>query len=279
MNIIRQIKNLWAVLLRGFTILRSTPQVVVPYLYLVLFHGILLAVLFLIPRPPLSSVLGPIIRAFWGEQSLHYPYNLTALPQIYSMAKNLVDMTAGVLCAGIMISMISQSYQAIKPDWLLGLKRSLRRYFRLAAIWALTVILVLGAGKLLAHFVFPRMTHYMLYMFIEFVTTVLIQAGLIFVIPAIVIENRKIVVALQRSLALLKHHFIETMFVVAIPCAFFIPLAFINTSYLMNRYFPEVTLWIMSFRIVMYVCIDLAVTLGATIIFMRHKEIEENSLS
>lgn len=279
MNFLRPFKNLWAVLSRGFGLLHANPRLLIPYVYLVFFHASWLTILFLIPRPPLLVILGPVIRAFVGEQALHYPYNLATLPHIYALSKYAVDMTCGIICAGIMISMISQAYQGVAAEWLLGLKRSLRRFFRLVVIWVLTFGLVVVAEKLLKHYIFPVMSHYVIYLLLEFLMTILMQSLLVFAIPVIIIENKKLLVALQRSLALFRHHAIETIIVVGVPCAFFIPLAFINTSYLMNRYFPEITLWVMSLRIFMYVCIDLAVTLGATIILMRHKEIEENSLS
>ena len=73
---------------RLFQLVRRYPIIVAPFIGVAMFEGFVLAVLFLAPRPPLSMALAPIIRAFWGEQFLHYPTNFLLLPKIFEYSRD-----------------------------------------------------------------------------------------------------------------------------------------------------------------------------------------------
>jgi hypothetical protein len=97
--------------------------------------------------------------------------------------------------------------------------------------------------------------------------------------PAIIIENKKTFLAMRRSFSLVKAHLPQALGVVLIPSMLFIPVFYAHARLplLMERFFPEVTLYVMAFRIFMLVAIDLLVTTGATILFLRYRERETGS--
>jgi hypothetical protein len=70
MNATPGILSLWKKVTGTF---KRYPAIMMPFGCIALFEILGLIILFLAPRPPFSSVLAPVIRAFWGEQFLHYP--------------------------------------------------------------------------------------------------------------------------------------------------------------------------------------------------------------
>ena len=70
-----------------FQTFKTNPAVYLPFLIFALIELTALIVLFLAPRSPANVLLGPPIRRLYGEQFLHYPYDLTLLPKLYYYAQ------------------------------------------------------------------------------------------------------------------------------------------------------------------------------------------------
>jgi hypothetical protein len=252
-------------------LLKQYPVLLTPFLVVGLINGLVLTALFLAPRPPLSIVLAPVIRAFWGEQFLHYPVNFLLLPKLFGYGKNAIDFSLGVILTGMAMTMIAQAEQRTQPSWWFGLKKGVRRYIRLVLIWAVTFAAALLTAKVFSHYAGPLLHSRKLLTGGEFLLGMLMQMLFVFAFPAVIIENKKTFRALGRSLAFFKSHFLETAVLVAVPSLLFLPVlyAYARLPFLMERYFPEMTLYVLALRILTLVAIDIIITLCTTVFFLN----------
>lgn len=254
-------------------IVKKYPVVFVPFIFIALCDAAALAWLFFSPREPVSVVMAPIISRFWGEPFLHYPANFLLLPNLYGYAKNLVDLTFGVLFTAVSISMITQAFsKGSSPQWFHGLQKGLRYYLRLAILWGLTMGLVIVSLRAFDRYAAPLIGFPGVSPAVSFIISIGIQAIFVFAIPAVVIENRKVFRAVKRSLEILKHHPQETFFMVFLPSLLLVPALTVNLPALMDKFFPEVTLLVMGARILLVILTDFLITAGVTVLFLRHRE-------
>ena len=77
MNTIKKIAG------EAFYIFKKYPRTALPLLIMGILDFVALYLLYLAPQRPVSVLLAPPVRAFWGEQFLHYPMNLFLLPKLY----------------------------------------------------------------------------------------------------------------------------------------------------------------------------------------------------
>jgi len=262
---------------RLYQLVRRYPIIVAPFIGVAVFEGLVLAVWFLAPRPPLSMALAPIIRAFWGEQFLHYPTNFLLLPKIFEYSRNVLTFITGILFSGIALSMLLQASQGQQPEWFLGIGRVARRYFRLVIIWGVVFGLSAACGKALSHYAgfFPSLRWFLA---AEFAATVAVQLLFVFAFPAIVIENRKTFMSLIRSLALVRLYPLTSFLIVFIPSLFVLPVIYVQLHLpaLMRTVAPEAALWALCLRIVLVTVVDCAVTLAAGMLLIIHRENEQS---
>src|SRR3989339_693704 len=243
MSLTTRLKNVIGFGKTGWHILCRDPRILLPFLCIVLFQYATLLTLFFAPRPPFSIVLAPVIRAFWGDQFLHYPYNFLLLPQLYNYAKNIIDITFGVFFIGIAVSMITQSYNNARPEWALGIQKTAKRLIRLILLWLITIAVIVGILKFIHLFSQSFISSIKVQLFLDFLAGTLVQVVFAFAIPAVIIENRKLLIALKRTTALCKNYPLETLLIVGIPSMLFLPLLFIDFVSLMKRFVPEITLY------------------------------------
>ncbi len=62
-------------------------SLLIPFIILFIVDIILISVLYLSPRYPLSVLFAPPIRKLWGSQFLHYPMNFMLLPKLFYYAR------------------------------------------------------------------------------------------------------------------------------------------------------------------------------------------------
>jgi hypothetical protein len=261
---------------RLFGLVRRYPIIVAPFIGVAVFEGMALTVWFLAPRPPLSMALAPIIRAFWGEQFLHYPTNFLLLPKIFEYTRNVLTFITGIFFSGIALSMLLQASQSQQPEWFLGIGRVARRYFRLFIIWGVVFGLSAACGKALSHYagLFPSLRWFLS---AEFAATIAVQLLFVFAFPAIVIENKKTFMSLIRSLALIRLYPLTSFLIVFIPSLLVLPVIYVQLRLpeLMRTVAPEAALWALILRIALVTVVDCAVTLGAGMLLIIHRENEQ----
>src|SRR5688572_26847591 len=116
------------------------PVVLVPFAVVSVVEGLALTVLHLAPRPPVSAVLAPPIRAFFGEVYLHYPMDLALLPRLFGPTQAAITLLLGSFCAGVLAMLVQRAAKGEegRPDW--------AQIFRSLLPYAVFFILINGAA-------------------------------------------------------------------------------------------------------------------------------------
>ena len=77
-------------------IVAKRPTVALPFLIAGLINAIALYILYLAPQHPVSALLAPPIRVYFGEQFLHYPANFLLLPRLFYAGEMVIDAFFGM---------------------------------------------------------------------------------------------------------------------------------------------------------------------------------------
>lgn len=256
-------------------VLRQNPIILLPFFIVGLFDVLLLILIYLAPRPPLSALLAPPIRAFWGERFLHYPLNLLLIPRLFNYGHIISTAFIGVLMTGAAIGMLKQAKEGCKPNILFNLIKSLRMYLGLLVIWLVMFGLVSAAFKgLPAIFHFKQGAASQIVFYAAFFISILIEAIFLYAIPAVIIEEKKAGAAIRRSISFSKSAFLLTLILVALPTFIYIPMIILGGKLpvLINRVFPEVVLIFLAVRIVISVVIDCLITCSTAVLFLNKRE-------
>ncbi|MFH1678447.1 MAG: hypothetical protein ABH914_02375 [Candidatus Omnitrophota bacterium] len=253
-------------------ILRKHPVVFLPFIIVGLCDAILVILLYLAPQYPFSVVLGPPIRAFLGEQYLHYPYNLLIIPRLFAHAHIVSTGIMGILMTGLAIGLIGEIKQGNKPSVLISLIRALKRYFVLLGVW----LIMFGLSFVVYKFpnLFVALKNQLILQvafYLSFFIVILIQVVFVYAFPAAVIEKKGLISAVKRGFMLTKQRFLATLLLVMLPSLLFVPVIIIkgNLGWLVQRLFPEVVLVVTGIGIVVTVVIDLVVTCATTVLFLQ----------
>ena len=131
---------------------KKQPKLLAPFLIMAALSGALLYVLYLAPQRPVALLLAPPIARFRGARFLHYPYNLSLLPELFYYAHLLLSASAGVLMTGLAIGMIKEAHAGKSPKILVNLINALRRALPLLGIWLIMFGCAYLSEKLLKEF-------------------------------------------------------------------------------------------------------------------------------
>ncbi|MEK6564637.1 MAG: hypothetical protein AABZ65_06390 [Candidatus Omnitrophota bacterium] len=249
--------------------------ILLPFILVGLVDVFLLLIIYLAPQPPLSALLGPPIKVFWGERFLHYPLNLFLIPRLFDIAHIISTALIGVLMTGAAVKMLEEAHGGLRPGLGRGIAKSLRVYLKLLVIWLVMFGLVSAVFKILpVIFHFKQRAASFMVLGAGFLISTLIQALFIYAIPAVIIEERKIFPAIKRSVSFCLGALLPTLVLVALPTIIYIPMLILKSklSFLMSKIFPEAVLIFIVSGIVISVIIDCLVTSSTTILFLNKKE-------
>lgn len=252
---------------------KKHPLLFMPFILAFVIDAALFSLILLAPQYPFSLVLAPIVRAFWGEQFLHYPANLFLAPQIFTYARYLVSVTFGIVLTGLAVSLIQQAYVCEALSVWTGVSKAVRRYIRLLVIWLITFAVMYLAIKVPT--ILPVVSGIPLAVFtLKFLVTVVVQAFFVAAVPAIIIENKKISGALMRAMAMVKNYPFLLLFSVLVPSLLFLPMTAlaVKMPYFIERFSPDVLAWVVYLRVGVTVVVDLLVTAAASLILLMHRE-------
>lgn len=264
----------WRSMLR---LLFQHPRVFAPFLIIGILNIVLLYILYLFPRPPFSIVFAPVIRTFWGEKFLHYPYNFLILPRIFDYTKSVFYVFAGGFFAGLSIQFIKNAYQNIERGLLLDIVRVVRAYLVLFFIWLTLFILSVITFKflpdLLGKFsIFPERAIFYLSLFFNLLVYTFFAYS-----PVLAVLNRRgFFSSLKGSFIFAGKNFLASFLLVMVPAIFYVLFLFIkgNLPYLRAKFFPEVTLIILVIGVIFSVIIDFVITSSVTLLFLKEEEKE-----
>ena len=127
-----------------FRNLRKSPGLMLPLLYLALIELFGIAIIYYSVQWPLNLVLAQPIRAFYHEISLHYPFNLVVLLQIFNKWESFTEVVFGSLLAGMTISMYNQLTKNMTIRFGKNFNIVFNRYLRLLGYGLLLFMIIYG---------------------------------------------------------------------------------------------------------------------------------------
>ncbi len=251
-----------------FYILRRHPIIIFPFVLISLCNALALYLVYLAPQRPVSLVLAPPIKVFFGERFLHYPLNLVLLPKLFYYAQIAVSILLGIVLSAFAVRLVARGYKDIKGSLLLDLISVCRRYFAVLTVWLVPFILGAAAVKLLSRFAPSSGIIQILFAMAVFIFTMFFQLAVIYMVPALVAGQKNLFAAWQINVRMLKNNFVATLFLVMVPVLFYLPVLWLKVKavYMMSRFFPEIVLLILVVSIAVMFVIDLMIV-GATSLF------------
>lgn len=275
--------------LNTFRALRTHPALFTPFLIFAALDVFALVVLYLAPRMPLRIVFGPIIKAIWGEQFLHYPLNFIKLPVMTSLARMGLTIFTGSLLTAIAVILVYQVYSKNETSFKKAFKASLKEYIPLFLIvgafigffFFLMRIITIGiwryftTGHAQLLFLGPNTWTGPVLLFLNFALAIIIQAAFVYAIPVLILEKKKLIPAVLGSFALFGKLLPQTIILVGLPMILSIPIVVLNINlvFLMNKLFPEFVFWMLFLgSLISALLIDSVVTVSTTFFYLITKE-------
>ncbi|MFH2138098.1 MAG: hypothetical protein ABII88_06270 [Candidatus Omnitrophota bacterium] len=263
------------------------PSVVLPFFILFTLEALWLSMSYYAPRPPVSIFMGPLIKAFMGEQFLHYPFNFLTLPRLLIIGRVFGHLSFGVIALAMTALATQQLTQDHSGVRLFGnFNRSFRRYPSLVSVG-----LLFGSGCLIFHKV-PRIIFArfiaggvddqfgIIFVFIlSFLLIVLLEMFLVYAPIFIIIMRQKLWTAVRNSIMFCLEFFWQTLSFVLLFRALNLITIFMknNLKVIMQvqfPQFPEVALFIMSADILLLFITHVAIAVMAAQRVLTHREIK-----
>jgi len=262
-----------------FKIVRRYPVLLLPFLITAIVQACALTILFNAPRPPVSIVLAPPIRAFFGDRFLHYPDNFLLLPQLFYFVGVIILMCFGVIMFGMSMGMLYQANAKAEKIKIFGnLNRSIRRYFALVSVWiipfVISLIILRGPRYLIFTFLKPTDPAKILFhlsFYIGVILVFIVEGFFIYTYPSIIVERKKIIGAIKNSFSVAKGALLVTVLLIAVPRVLDIGVILLKQNLIrfMNISVPEITLVILAGEIIITFITDSLVFLTTANLFIK----------
>jgi hypothetical protein len=281
-------KNFKTVLGTAVHTLTAYPAVFFPFLILGFIQLLILEFLYFIPRPPLSDVIGPIVRRLWSEAFLHYPLDLVLLPKLYYYAQIVIYLIIGGFLAGVAVKLIAsinsdskitvgKAFKETLPSYvhiLLNSILSFAVFLGLSQVYGLAVRRALQIRSEAGVFFWIKKVVILGEPYANFLIGIFVTALLAFVIPIIVIERKKFFAALFLNFKSLWRSFIFVFFIILLPTLLYVPILLLrsNINVLMDATVPDIQLWSIVLSIVVTLVIDAVVITAVTTYYLFKKE-------
>ena len=257
---------------RTFNILKKRPGVVVPFVIGAVFSGVGLWVLYLAPVRPVSIVLAPPIRSFFGEKFLHYPFSVLLLPKLFQFAQLALSATIGVIMTGLAIGMFKNACEEKGLKGKVNLVNSFKRYFALFGVWVVMFLFSFLSRKLtnrlcsgLSPQLFAALLTYTMAMFVQIV--------FIYAMPIIIIEKKKLLSALKQGLLFFKKFFLTSVVLTMIPAFLYFPMVALGQYLpkLIKKFSPEAVIVFLGLGILVTFIMDIFLTLSPTLLLLKER--------
>lgn len=262
--------------------------IIFPFCIIIFVQLLLLEVIYFSPRYPLNIFFGPLVKQFWSEKYLHYPYNFLVLPRIYqnSYIQAFVYILISSFFIACSILIIASINKGSKVKFRNILKDVIPYYFHIIVIASISVaaikLLFILSGNITQRALLIRSTTGIFYLikrtvllgspYLNLLFSVFVTTLFAYVLPIIVIEKKNIFKAIFLNFKTLWGSFWFTFSVILLPVMFLIPVLLLRSSLANNGFYPELTLYILILSAVVMVGIDVVVYTAVTIYYLLLKE-------
>jgi len=278
-----------------FTILRitiesviSNPIIFYPMCILAFIQLLCLELIYFTPRFPLSVFGAPVIRYFWGDVYLHYPFNFVLLPKIFHWVQIFIYIFAAGLLSGLTVAIIETINSSRKISLKQLFKQTFGKYFHIVLAsflsWALMFSLAKVHGLILKRALLIRSeTGFYAILkkmvvvsapYVQLFIGILVTTLLAFVIPILIIERDKIIGAIKRNFISLRDSFFLVLALVLIPTLVYLPIFIIRNVVIPGAQmaFPEVHALMIVVSVIIAVLIDTVTLTAITTYYLAKKE-------
>ncbi len=271
----------------AFNALKNHPVILIPFCISGILKLLGLLIIFLSIFYPLSIVCAPIIKTLWGETFLHYPFNFNLMPKVFYYVQIAIYIFIDGLLSGMAVWMVFQSNEGRRPQVLESFKKVFPKYVILAS-FLLTIFLIMHFISQAENLVILRLLKLkfvallantgmlnFIKVFFNFFVIVLIETGFAFVIPFVVLGNRRFFKAIAGSFLLVKKVFPATFVLIVVPTLITLPFSLLKTGLpvLMNKTLPEITFLVLGLSVVVIVFVDCIVTTSLAFLYLSRKDL------
>ncbi len=252
------------------TLIAIAKQPIIPALFILLaiFQAAGLTALFLSHSEPFSSILGPIIRRFWGERFLHYPENFLLLPKLFGHSEMVILTLFGLLVTGITIQLVGAARTGdSRVTAVTAFSGTLKKYLGLAALWIALFFLLRTVSRAVLPFLPPQIPVHYAGLLAVFLSTQVLTALLF---PAILLSGKGYWKALAEGFLLSVKNFPVLFAALFIPVALSVAVSFLRSlSPSISHDNPDFVLVILYGSILVSTVVDLYITSATAIFYLK----------
>jgi hypothetical protein len=257
--------------LSTFNTIIERPIVLAPFIIIAFFECLFLEIACFCTRKPLVLVFGPVLRKFFGEQSLHYPANILLAPNLFYYFQIMIYIFVSVLSIAISVNIFHNVKENLPIKANAVVRNAFRRYGAYLAYGIIFMILV-AVLKPFDEFVFSRafrLVHRIIpgstiqlnrvgFTIILFLTNFFVQAVFIASVPFMVLEKKPLFKAILSSMVLFFRNFFTMLVLVGLPLLVYMPVVVLKSFAvgLTNASFPGIVVVITILGIIGAIFID-----------------------
>jgi len=283
-------KHPFALLNASYNTLRANPAALFPLVLLAFIQLLILEILFFAPRQPLSFFFAPIIIRTQGEVFMHYPFNFALIARWFYLLQMPMFVLLGTYFLGCTVSVIDAINNGKTVKMRSIFRKTSSRYLHLfvAALLMLGVlkVMIMGYDVLVKRAVQIRSTSGTYFLIKQAVLTglpyfrllmnVVVTTIFAFMIPLIVIDQKRVFPALIDNFRLLWGSFWFMFVSLILPAIVYLPVIMMksNKHLFGTEVFPEVALVLIILGIVVTTLIETVQYTAITSYYLLKKESE-----
>lgn len=279
-------KKVFPLLKSSIDTIIANPVVAFPYVINLFIQLLILEILFFSNRYPLKTFFGPITKTLWGENYIHYPLNLMIIPDFFQRLQIPLYIFVYSFFVAVSTYIIATLNNGKKVELGSIFREVFKSYLFIVIAAMITSLFVVSIFNLYGlvynraavirstsgvFFMIKRIvmegTPYFGLMGSVFVTTLFA-----YVMPAIVIDKRRIFAALAANFKLVGQSFFTILGVVFVPMFVFVIVLLLQNSLPRDLPLPEIRVWTLILSVVLMVMIDAVVYTAITTYYLISKE-------
>ena len=247
-----------------------------PFIAIAALQLLLLGGLLNFHHAALAPVFMPIVTAFAGSDSIHYPNFYLALPLVFSRVTLILSAVLACVMVGAAIVLFAQAFGRVEhlPAWRAAWKRYpslLAATLLLAAcMFAIPYLARVVPNNMLLENQMVRWSVRGALLFLSIV----VQTLLIYAAAWILLRNERLLPAIGKSMGLAWSTFLATFVVVAVPALLLFPVGFLasRSDLFVNKFSPETMVALVVTQIVLELVLGFLLVGAITRIFIYQTE-------
>lgn len=261
-------QNIW---IASFDMIWHHPVLLMPFIIIAFCESLLVELALFSTRKPISFVMIPIIRKFFGEVFVHYPGNLLAVPDLFYYGQIVIYIFISVAMAAVAVNIFKNMKEKlpIKPRAITH--NMYKMYPALIGYGIIVPILLILIGRI-DGFIFTKFMHLaakilpkgimrvapLAKTLLIFVSNLIFQALVILTVPIIVINKLPLFKALLKSLRLSISNFGTVLGLIALPFLLYYPIIFLKSiaPQLIDNTLPEIMVFITFLGVIVSIFVD-----------------------